>query len=221
MNNCLSPITNFLICINKPEVHVGFWTMFSTLSIILGILGLYAAWSQLRGLFKINNADFNHRFRERFFSQETRDLIFLLDSKLLSFEEGSDETRKADKFIVNIKALDRDLKRIAKISVYTAPEIDDLLLGHFEDIGFFERRGVVDISFVYESFSEYILLCWKNKTIQQYLASLKSYSDTYENFKYISVKCNSYGLAKRSGCWMTLWKIRWFIKNKFSLKLKT
>jgi hypothetical protein len=48
-------------------------------------------------------------------------------------------------------------------------ELDDFLLGHFEDIGLFEEKGLIDTEMVYEEFSYYIFEVFENPEIKKYL----------------------------------------------------
>lgn len=52
---------------------------------------------------------------------------------------------------------------------YTTTEVDRLILGHLDDLGVFEKKGIIDIDTVYEEFSEYIENIWKNPAIATYI----------------------------------------------------
>jgi hypothetical protein len=79
--------------------------------------------------------------------------------------------------------------------------LDDVLFGHIDDLGTFEKRGVLDISFIYKFFDYYVEVIWENKEIRKYIewqrSGDESDSDVYDNFEYIYNKCKSYGEAKR------------------------
>ncbi len=203
MNNCIDSIVSFWGCIYKPEHHTGFWTMIAALA---AFGTLVVAWRQLRKISRVNSAEFIHEFKKDFFVRDTRDLFFLLSHDMLKLHKQNGVTR----FEVDKKELEKaNIGKDRKMpNNYLEVDIDDLLLGHFEDLGFYEKTGIVDISFVYDSFSEYIATCWKNCEIQKFLATITEYPDTYENFKYIQKKCASYGKAKNANQTMFLWRIR-------------
>ena len=65
---------------------------------------------------------------------------------------------------------------------YTAFEIDDLLLGHFDDIGWYEKRGLIDVETIREMFGYCIYECYQNEEIQKYLQDHCN-KGKYEHFK--------------------------------------
>ena len=95
---------------------------------------------------------------------------------------------------------------------YGTFEIDDHLLGKFEDIGSFEKKNLLDIDDVYGSFDWYINIIWNNEEIRKYISNQieteNDGDDIYENSKYITYKCGSYGEAKLANKWIWWWKIR-------------
>ena len=67
---------------------------------------------------------------------------------------------------------------------YSAFEIDDLLLGHLDDIGWYESRKLIDMETIREMFGYYIYKCYENKEIQKYLQD-DCNEGKYQNFKRI------------------------------------
>jgi len=177
---------------------VSFWTF----CLVVATLLLYmVARNQLSGISSTTKADFVKQFNLDFFVEPTRNLIMLIDFKALIYQEKQvmvngtefcyqyfivDETI-SNQFIVSdsIRASLRDKP------VYTSYEIDDLLLGRFEDIGLFVKRGFLNINDVVNHFSWYISLTWENNEIQKYIKSQRDlYGDKiYNKFEYIYKRC--------------------------------
>jgi hypothetical protein len=147
----------------------------------------FLAWWQLSKLSKTSSGEFIHKFKTDFFTKETRQLIMLVDNNCLIFKNDSFpyfEVKIDSKVPDQIKsAIDKEF--------YTGYEVDDYLLGHFEDLGIFRARRIIDIDIIYESFSWYIEKAWKNKEIQKYIKVQKEVegSDIYENFEEIYNAC--------------------------------
>jgi hypothetical protein len=82
---------------------------------------------------------------------------------------------------------------------YSSYEIDELLLGHFEDLGLFYRKKLMDIEFICSGFSYYIEEIHENDEIKKYIEWSKKNEgneddyaeDTFEDFDLIfkEVKC--------------------------------
>jgi hypothetical protein len=65
--------------------------------------------------------------------------------------------------------------------------MDDLLLGHFEDIGWYESRKLIDLETISEMFGYHISECFKNDEIQKYLQN--EYKEgNFQNFKRLAKK---------------------------------
>jgi hypothetical protein len=74
---------------------------------------------------------------------------------------------------------------------YSGYEVDDFLLGHFEDLGMLKAKNIIDIDMVYGSFSWYIEMVWKNREIQKYIEVQRKEEgqNIYEHFEDIYVAC--------------------------------
>jgi hypothetical protein len=194
------------------------------LTVVTAIL-CFVAWIQLKGIKKTSKADFINKFNKDFFTDETRKLILLLSYNALEFK--IDEIEYGENvssisypyFDVNQEIIkqfpkngtDKDMfpKR------YSSFEIDDLLLGYFEEIGNFEKDSLIGISKVYTNFDWYIQMVWANQAIQEYINHTHESDgdDIYEDFEYIYNKSKSFGDAKSKNSWMWFWQVRWFISN--------
>lgn len=155
------------------------------------------AYYQLRSLAKTSKADFIHKFKHDFFTSDTRKLFMKVDLGQIKFIENG----KPPYF--------KDTTNQEHITTY---EIDDLLLGHLEDLGTFEKNGVIDIDMLYELFDYYISKSWKNEEIKNYM-EYSGDKEIYCNFTYIYKKCKSFGEAKRRNDNLFLWRMTWKLKN--------
>jgi len=207
--------------------RIAFWTF----ALFLATLFLWwIAKRQLGGINKTTKADFIKKFTDDFFNETTRDIIMLFDYKALNFRNGEIEygqdipTKPFPYFLIDenvVKQLKIDpvkQKQIIDKKYYSAFEIDDYILGFFEDLGSYEKKGLIDIEGVYNGFDWYIDIIWNNEEIKKYAKSQtedeKEGDDIYEDFKYIYEKCDSYGKAKLSNERIWWWKIRWLLFKK-------
>jgi hypothetical protein len=159
---------------------------------ILTLLVAYVAWVQLGSISKTASADFILRLKKDFFEEETRALVQLIDKKWLAFVESGEESFfEVDRAGILRSALPQEIqRRLLKRAEYSIYDIDDMLLGHFEDLGTLWKARVVDIGMVYEIFSWYIETVWENEEIRKYVETQRQVSDDiYENFEFLYEKC--------------------------------
>jgi hypothetical protein len=199
-------------------------------SLLTAIL-IWIAYYQLKSLFQTTNADFIHKLKNDFFKEETRKLFHLVEHDYILFREGigdsdkcrhvsgiceqhkTDESEKEYFFEVNCEKIEHSglPKEIQQVLLekkfYSSYELDDFLLGHFEDIGLFETKGVIDIEMVYEEFSWYLKASFENCQIQKYMEALGE--DFYDKFKYVYKKSESYSEIKEANKAVWLWKIKY------------
>jgi hypothetical protein len=161
-----------------------------------------AIW-QLTKISNISNADFIKRFNDSFFTPETRQLITLLSNSALKFEilyitnpNGVIIDRLP--YLKIIKSITRQLIGAGLIQVedwrngYNAFEIDDLILGHLDDVGGFVKSGLIDLDNAYETFSYYVNdLLTKDSPLRSMLDD-EDNEGNYDNVKYIMVKFSTY-----------------------------
>lgn len=173
---------------------------------IITLLLLFVAFLQLHYLNKTRKADFIHRFKRDFFNEDTRQILFTIDQDLLTFVEPPADS-KNPYFEINKENMDKmpdayiEYQKAFKKTNYTieALKIDYYLLGHFEDIGLFEKKGIMDIGYVYESFDWYIQLVHKDCAIQKYIRWVRKQEnsqDVYKSFDDIADKCKRYGMGE-------------------------
>lgn len=207
--------------------HLGVWT---ALLFLATILLWWVARRQLGGISKTTKADFIHKFSNEFFGDTTRDILLLFNYEALHFkisqiEYGEDVPSKSfpyfliDGKLVEQMKLDPDKKKkLLERKYYTSFEIDDYLLGYFEDIGSFEKQGLLDIKDVYNRFDWYIEEFWDNTEIKKYIDQQrqdeKNGDDIYEDFEYIFNKCVSFEKSKNKKEPQFLWRWKWWLLKK-------
>ncbi|MGA2467295.1 MAG: hypothetical protein ABSH06_23465 [Thermodesulfobacteriota bacterium] len=143
------------------------------------------AYFQLSSIAKTTKADFIHKLKNDFFVEPTRILIdHIVEDRLLHREISdrnprtdasvSSSDRKMGYFVVDETAILTNFPEMLKNKLmekryYLEVEIDDFLLGHFEDIGLFEEKGLIDTDMAYEEFSYYIWNTFENEEIKKYI----------------------------------------------------
>ena len=206
---------------NSEIDRIAFWTFFLTL--VTGVL-CYIGWKQLSGINRVSKADFLKKFDTEFFNEKTKFFMLLIDYNALVFKikeiaYGEDiPTKSLPYFLVDFKiAKQLELhKGEANLQeYYTGFDIDDCLLGYFENIGCYEKDRLISIQGVYDNFDWYIQKVWTNSAIISYVSNQRETegSDIFENFEYIYDKCRSFGEAKANKTWIWWWRIKWAISN--------
>lgn len=200
LKECLSHICGTTSHNGTDIDMVSFWTF----CLVLATLLLYlVAKYQLSGISKTSKADFIKKFNNDFFVEPIRNVIMLLDYHALEYREKIVQSGKNNaETIFPYFAIDNEILNQLEISaairgtlqekkVYSSFEMDDLLLGRFEDIGLFEKQGFLDIKDICNHFSWYIDVAWENEEIQKYVKAQRNlYGDRiYFHFEYIYKKC--------------------------------
>jgi hypothetical protein len=172
-----------------------FWT--ATGVVITGLL-CWVAYSQLaesnleaKMQNKIAAETFLHGLKTDFFTQDAKDLIFLMEINGLQFSTIKDDSSKASKelaiFKINLPSkfvsyVNRNL--LAK-KYFTSDEIDIALLNHFEDLGVLYKKRLIDTTDIYEYFSYYVTLCHEDRAINSYIKWARkdaNEKDVFDNF---------------------------------------
>jgi hypothetical protein len=179
------------------------------LGAILTLLLAYVAWKQLNQVARTQSASFVLEVKSEFFQERTRALFTLIGEGLLKFVQP--DAPKSSYFEIDIErlaqlGLPQPLRSMMeKKQFYSTYEVDDLLLGHFEDLGLLTRLGIVELDIIYGMFSWYIEETWENEAIKSYIESERSTpedieteeadiidADMYEDFEYIYTACKNY-----------------------------
>lgn len=141
-------------------------------AIVALVLVCVAIW-QLTGIAGTASADFVLRKSDQFFKEDTRLLLHLIESDYLIFRKASNLNESyfaVNKGSINDSQLHQELKqRLSRRSAFSTYEIDDLLLGPLEDVGYLESVGIIDIDIIDNTFGFYIETIVENPAIKEYL----------------------------------------------------
>ena len=183
------------------QVHQFNWVTFWTaITAIIAILGVAIAWYELDQNRKISRADFIKKFVDSFFTEETRTFFTLLQNQALVFDEKkiTDENNKEIDHLPYVKIkkqITEQLNGIVKIDPdktgYSAFEIDDFLLGYFDDIQLYRRKGLIDFIMIEQTFGYYITEAYNNPEIKAYLEH-KDNKGRYGDFKLLAQELNNF-----------------------------
>lgn len=72
---------------------------------------------------------------------------------------------------------------------YSAFEVDDFLLGHFEDVGWYVRRKLMDLHTVYQSFGYYVIATREHQEIQKFLDHQRAKEFSYDDLEWLYKQC--------------------------------
>jgi hypothetical protein len=184
------------------------WTATGTMITAIVTSGLVLlAWRQLKKMNEISRADFDQRFKNDFFNEKTQQLFMMFQYDLISFKTEFISYINDEFPYFEIDVTKIDSNPIFKMYLdetkdrYSAYEVDNLLLGHFEDLGLFYKKGLMDIEFIYEGFDYYIEEIHNNKHIQNYIRWTRDREedgeDIFDKFDLIFDKVKSYGKNKK------------------------
>jgi len=216
-----------LFCGSGTETPEAFTCMYTLLLTIVTTILCVVGWVQLRGIKKTSKADFINKFNKDFFNKETQKLILLLSYNALEFkvaeiEYGDDSPSVPYPYFEVKQEVIQQFPHTGNDEnvfqeKYSGFEMDDLLLGYFEEIGCFEKDNLIGIRGVYDGFDWYIQLAWDNSSIKEYIRHTRDEEpngeNIYEDFEYIYNKSKSFGDAKSTNRWMWLWEVRWSVSN--------
>jgi len=122
----------------------------------------------------------------------------LFDEDVLIADTSSAEITWFNIDTIKYKRLYKNVD-LRKITLqYQANQIDNLLQ-NFEDLGLYEKEGLIDIDFIYDGFDSYVEDLWGNKEVQKYIAWLRSDpkgADFYAYFEYLYNKLKKHPLVK-------------------------
>lgn len=195
----------------------------AALGSLVAFLLLSFTAGQLNIMSSNSSMDLVHRLKTDFFSPETRVLIALIEDKFIEFINNGESDSY---FLVRSQEIENSLlhqtikERLTSQQAFSTYEIDDLVLGHIEDMGYLNHRGMLDFRLIYNTFGHYVEQVYDSPAIQRYLqASRKEWSggdnDTYSELEFISQKCKTYHQAKTCRCPFGLWAwyIRYYLKR--------
>lgn len=153
----------------------------------IGTIGLSViAYIQLGNILEVNEqnaravaATFLNDFKTGFFTEQQRILILLIEKKYLKFNKSEEvfENTAPKKFISKFP----DLHFLHR-QCYLTQEIDDYLLGHFEDAALLKQNGVITLEDAEQHFEYYLSAALENEEIAKYIDWVQNegHSDTYK-----------------------------------------
>jgi hypothetical protein len=148
---------------------------------------------QLRNIRHTSRADFTKRFIDSFFVEDTRTLFTLLLNSALEFairqiEVGGDKIDELPYLRIKKEIADQ-LTGIVPFNPnrtgYSAFEVDDVLLGHFEDVGWYVQRKLMDLKAADQSFGYYVIATVKHSEMQKFLEHQRSKEFEYEDLEWL------------------------------------
>jgi hypothetical protein len=134
---------------------------------------------------------FTKRFNEAFFVDDTRTLFTLLLNSALEFAVRKIEVAgdKIDElpYLRIKKEVTEQLTGIVPFDTakagYSAFEIDDFLLGHFEDVGWYVRRKLMDVKTAYQTFGYYVIATCEHQEIRKFLDHQRAHEFSYDDLE--------------------------------------
>jgi hypothetical protein len=138
---------------------------------------LFVAAKQFKLYNDVAAADFSLKFKNDFFTEQTRELIMLIDYDQLEFAVSEEKfayfkVKKKNTKDVSCHDFCTTLNN-TEDPKYSSYQIDDLILNHLEDLSVFREKGALDIDYIYEGFSYFIETVYENEAINQYLIWLR------------------------------------------------
>jgi hypothetical protein len=180
--------------IDRAALWTGLSALFTGITAAVAIVAIRIALNELKSTQETTRADFAKRFVDSFFCTETRVFFTLLMNSALKFEvmDILDQSQKKIDYLpifrIN-KHIAHQLRGVIGFNPdkdgYSAFDVDDLLLGHFEDIAWYERRKLIDINAIHSTFGYYITASFKNEEIQKYL-NYKDNEGKYGDFRRLA-----------------------------------
>jgi len=163
-----------------------FWSALGSIITALVTLGLYClASEQLNKIKEVNSADFLHRLlNDLGKNSKSIDIVRDLKKNDLMFT------------LVN------DLAFFSTSTIpqkYDSSDFNETVLNPLELVAIYEKKGLIDISMVYETCDAYLRLVWEHETIKEYIDWVRSRprsSDCYDAMEELYIKLINYGNAK-------------------------
>lgn len=148
---------------------------------------------QLRSICITSRVDFTKRFIDSFFVEDSRTLFTLLLNSALGFavrkiEVGGDQIDELPHLRIKNEIADQ-LAGIVPLNPektgYSAFEVDDFLLGHFEDVGWYARRKLMDLNAAYQSFGFYVVATVEHTEMRRFLDDQRAKEYSYDDLEWL------------------------------------
>jgi hypothetical protein len=186
-------IAVFLFGADKPIDRTALWT--GAIALVT-VIAAGAALVQLHNIGRTSRADFTKRFIDSFFVSDTRSLFTLLLNSALEFDVRQIviDGREIDQlpYLRIKKEIAEQLTGIVPFDPaktgYSAFEVDDYLIGHFEDVGWYVRRKLVDLKTAFQSFGYYVIATVEHPEMEKYLADQRAREYSYDDLDWLYKK---------------------------------
>ena len=172
---------------------------------LITIVFIFVAWHQLDSIKETSAADFLHKLKIDFFTEDTRILIHLLDSDYLEFLrlEGEEAYFRVKVEKIEKSGLPNEIRELlTKRKNYSVWEIDDYVLNHLEDLGYLYKQGLLTREMIYDQFSYFVEAAFDNTEIGKYIEwqrSLPRGQDIFSDAETIYESVKSVEPGKTSG----------------------
>lgn len=156
------------------------------IAVLIALLSLVVVFFQLRIYTKTMNADFIFRLRNDFYSKKNKFIMFFIENDFIEFKENKEKGKEYESYFeinrVKVEKLQEQFsafKKYAKETEYAIhiQDMDNYVLGYLEDIGEFNKRKVVDFTYILISFGYSILKVYENKAIIDYIKWVRASED--------------------------------------------
>ncbi len=146
---------------------------------------LIVTGQQLREVARTTSSDFVLRLKSDFFRTTTRTLVSLVANEWLRFVEHDEHENAVDipYFEVREEAVrharlpDLVKGRLRARHIYTAFDMDDLLLGPLDDVATLWERGTLEFDLVRDMFGWYVEVVWDDRDVHAYVAHQQLHED--------------------------------------------
>ena len=186
-------IAVFVFGAGKAVDRTALWT--GAIAIVTA-LAAGGALLQLRSIRRTSRADFMKRFIDSFFVEDSRTLFTLLLNSALEFavrpiEVGGDKLDELPYLRIKKEIADRLIGIVhlnPEKTGYSAFEVDDFLLGHFEDVGWYVQRKLMDLNAAYQSFGFYVIATVEHTEMKKYLEDQRAKEYSYDDLEWLYQK---------------------------------
>jgi hypothetical protein len=174
----------------KAKCKIKIKSILTIIPIVITVGGLIIAINQLNENKKIAKANFAREFKNDFFTPQARELIMLFEYDLLKFEVLKNIKRPKHDigyFIIDsvkLKGYNKDTisRFFSSSKKFSEFEIVDNLLLHLDDLGYYLRKNLIDIDYIFNCFDYDITLVWENRELQKYLTWIDSDNETKDSY---------------------------------------
>jgi hypothetical protein len=163
---------------------------------VITLILAHVAYRQLYSLSLTASGDFILKMKRDFFQEETRRLMHFVTEDWIEFVDvkGSEHFRVKEEEVKGSELHAGIKDWLLKVRAYSAFDVDDMLLGHFEDLAMLWDDHVLNINMIHKMFSGYIETVWQNCEVQRYIRNQRNNvsPDIYEGFERLYDECRRF-----------------------------